>query len=60
MDMPEIHSYKWTGKEFFRSVIERGHVGVGLQIATGDLNQDKRTDIAVAGKSGTYVLLNLP
>lgn len=60
MDMPEIHSYKWTGKEFLRSVIERGHVGVGLQIATGDLNQDKRTDIAVAGKSGTYVLLNLP
>ena len=24
----------------------------------GDLNDDGRTDIAVAGKSGTYVILN--
>ena len=44
---------------FHRHVIDEGHVGTGLQIRTADLNGDKRTDIAVAGKSGTYVLLNL-
>jgi hypothetical protein len=60
MDMPEIHSYKLVNGEFQRTTIEQGHVGVGLQIATGDLNGDGRNDIAVAGKSGTYILLNLP
>ncbi|AMV32947.1 FG-GAP repeat protein [Pirellula sp. SH-Sr6A] len=59
-DMPEIHSYHWNGKEFVKRAIEQGHIGVGLQIATGDLNGDGRADIAVAGKSGTYILLNLP
>ncbi|MCH5373027.1 MAG: VCBS repeat-containing protein, partial [Planctomycetes bacterium] len=38
--------------------IDRGRVGGGLQIRTGDLNGDGRLDIAVAGKSGTYILLN--
>ena len=59
-DMPEIHAYSYVDGQFSKSVIERGHVGVGLQIATGDINGDGRTDIAVAGKSGTYALLNLP
>jgi hypothetical protein len=59
-DMPEINAYRWTGSGFTKSVIEQGHVGVGLQIAVGDLNQDKRNDIAVAGKSGTYILINQP
>jgi hypothetical protein len=59
-DMPEIHAYRWASGEFKRMTIEQGHVGVGLQIATGDLNGDKRIDIAVAGKSGTYLLFNLP
>jgi hypothetical protein len=58
--MPEIHAYSYVDGQFTKSVIERGHVGVGLQIATGDINGDGRTDIAVAGKSGTYALLNLP
>lgn len=57
-DMPEIHFYRWDGKDFHKSVIEQGHVGVGLQIATGDLNADGKQDIAVAGKSGTYILWN--
>ena len=58
-DMPEIHAYKLTKGEFVKSTIEQGHVGVGLQVATGDLNGDKRVDIAVAGKSGTFLLFNL-
>lgn len=58
-DLPEMHAYRWQNGAFERSVIEQGHVGVGLQIATGDLNSDGREDIAVAGKSGTYILLNL-
>ncbi len=42
-DMPEINTYQWNGKEFVRSNIEQGHVGVGLQIAAGDLNSDVGT-----------------
>lgn len=59
-DMPEIHAYSYVNGQFTKSPIEQGHVGIGLQIATGDLNGDGRIDIAVAGKSGTHALLNLP
>jgi len=59
-DMPEIHAYSYVNGQFTKSPIERGHVGIGLQIATGDLNGDGRIDVAVAGKSGTHALLNLP
>ena len=58
-DMPEINAYKIVDGVFRKSSIEQGHVGIGLQIATGDLNGDKRIDIAVAGKSGTFILLNM-
>ena len=58
-DMPEINAYKLVQGEFRKSTIEQGHVGIGLQIATGDLNGDNRIDVAVAGKSGTYILFNL-
>jgi len=34
------------------------HVGSGMQIRIADLNGDGRPDIAVAGKSGTFVLTN--
>jgi hypothetical protein len=57
-DMPEINAYSFVDGQFTKSVIEQGHVGIGLQIATGDLDGDGRIDIAVAGKSGTYALLN--
>lgn len=59
MEMPCLYYYQWNQKEgqFKRHTIEEGHVGCGLQIVTTDLNNDQKTDIAVAGKSGTYLLL---
>jgi hypothetical protein len=59
-DPPCIFYYKWDGarQEFSKHVINEGRVGAGLQIRTADLNGDGRTDIAVAGKSGTYILFN--
>jgi hypothetical protein len=58
-EMPCLYYYRWDPKSgsFSRSTIEEGHVGCGLQIVTTDLNQDQKVDIAVAGKSGTYVLI---
>lgn len=41
-----------------RHTIEEGHVGTGLQIVIEDFNDDGLNDIAVAGKSGTHLLLN--
>jgi hypothetical protein len=57
-EMPCLYYYDWNQdtKAFTRQTIDEGHVGCGLQIATDDLNGDGKTDIAVAGKSGTYVL----
>jgi len=47
-----------TGK-FDKDVISYDEgIGTGMQIRVVDLDGDKRLDIAVAGKSGTYVLLN--
>ena len=57
---PCIYAYTWDKetKAFKRSTIDEGRVGTGLQIATGDLDQDGNIDLAVAGKSGTYILFN--
>ena len=33
-------------------------VGIGVQIAVDDLNGDGRNDLAVSGKTGTWVLIN--
>ncbi|MDG1810160.1 MAG: VCBS repeat-containing protein [Pirellulaceae bacterium] len=54
--------YKWDPKTnaFQRYTIEQGHVGCGLQIVTADLSGDHRVDIAVAGKSGTFLLIQNP
>lgn len=59
-DMPLIVAYEFqpATQTYSRMVLEEGHVGIGLQIATGDLDGDKQADIAVAGKSGTYLLFN--
>ena len=55
-----IYYYNWDRrtKQFNRKTIVRGSAGIGLQIRTGDLNGDGRLDIAVAGKSGTYIIFN--
>ena len=57
---PCFYYYQWNKDDmtYTRHTIDEGRVGTGLQIATADLNGDGRTDIAVAGKSGTYVLFN--
>jgi len=60
-DMPPcLYYYKWDRKtlKFTRHLIHQGQAGGGLQIRIGDLNGDGRPDIAVAGKSGTYILFN--
>ncbi len=50
--------YDAAKQSFQKSIIEQGHVGIGLQIGVGDLDGNQSVDIAVAGKSGTYLLLN--
>ena len=59
MEMPCLYCFEWDleSRSFSRFTIEEGHVGCGLQIVTTDLNKDQKVDIAVAGKSGTYLLL---
>ncbi len=58
-EMPCLYYYDWDpkSKTFSRCTIEEGHVGCGLQIVTQKLNGDEKIDIAVAGKSGTYLLI---
>ncbi len=54
--------YEWDQKagKFHRHTIagEGENIGTGMQIRVVDLNADGRLDIAVPGKSGTYVLIN--
>jgi len=54
--------YKWnTEQEKFQRHTISGFgegVGTGMQIRTADFNQDDRPDIAVSGKTGTWVLIN--
>ncbi len=60
MEEPVLYYYNWDkeNERFDRKTIAVGSAGTGLQIATGDLNGDGRLDLAVAGKSGTYVIFN--
>jgi len=57
---PCLYYYTFDKKttKFTKHIIDEGQVGTGLQIRTGDLNNDGKLDIAVAGKSGTYILFN--
>ncbi|MEO1527784.1 MAG: VCBS repeat-containing protein [Planctomycetota bacterium] len=56
---PCLYYYTWDASKsvFERHTIDEGHVGCGLQIVVEELNGDSKTDLAVAGKSGTYLLL---
>lgn len=46
-------------KSFVKDVISYGEkIGSGMQIRVVDLDGDKKLDLVVAGKSGTYILFN--
>lgn len=57
-----LYYYRWhsTAGKFVRHTISPpgAGVGTGMQICVDDLNEDGRPDIAVAGKSGTWLLIN--
>jgi hypothetical protein len=56
-----LYRYVWNAKEkkFDRDTISYdSEIGTGMQIQIADLNGDKRPDIAVAGKTGTWLLFN--
>ena len=57
-----LYYYHWdsAAKKFIRNTISPpgGGVGTGMQICVADLNEDGRPDIAVAGKTGTWLLIN--
>jgi len=59
-----LYYYQWdkAARRFTRHTISppgQG-VGMGMQICVADLNADGRPDIVVAGKTGTWLLLNVP
>ena len=57
-----LYYYSWdkSAKQFTRHTISPpgGGVGTGMQICVTDLNADGRSDIAVSGKTGTWILFN--
>ena len=57
-----IYYYDWdkAARKFTRHTIAgpEEDIGIGMQIAVADLNDDKRPDIVVSGKTGTWILLN--
>ena len=57
-----LYYYTWdaSARQFTRHDVSPpgGGVGTGMQIAVADLNADGRPDLAVSGKTGTWVLLN--
>ena len=57
---PVLYYYDWDAdaQAFTRHLIGEGEAGTGLQIRPADLDGDGRTDLAVAGKTGTFVLFN--
>jgi hypothetical protein len=59
---PALYYYAWDAPEekFTRHTIAppNAGVGTGMQICIADLTGDGRPDIAVAGKTGTYLLTN--
>lgn len=56
-DKPFVYRYTWDKKSltFTRHVVAEG-VGTGLFIRHADLDGNGKTDLAVSGKSGTWIL----
>ncbi len=56
-EVPSVYYYTWDKKsqKFDRHLIAKG-VGTGLFIRSADLDGNGKVDIAVSGKSGTYLL----
>jgi hypothetical protein len=60
-DPSVVYYYDWnkSSNVFERHTIDdSGLVGIGLQIRTYDLDLDGDLDLALAGKTGTYLLFN--
>ncbi len=61
-DPAVMYYYKWdaAARKFDRYTISPpgADVGTGMQIRVADLNGDRRPDIVVSGKTGTYILFN--
>jgi len=57
-DLAIVFRYVWNkrSQSFMRQGIAQGDIGTGLIIRVADLNGDKRPDIVMAGKTGTYIL----
>ncbi len=52
------YTFDKKSKTFKKHIIDEENVGCGLHLATGDIDKNGHLDIAVAGKSGTFVLFN--
>ncbi|MEM9826003.1 MAG: VCBS repeat-containing protein [Planctomycetota bacterium] len=59
-EMPCLYYYTRTQDpaNWQRHTIDEGHVGCGLQIVAEDIDGDGDIDLATAGKSGTFLMLN--
>ena len=57
-DPSRVFRYTWNKEtnSFTRHTVAEGRVGTGLFIRAGDLNQDGKLDLVMAGKTGTYIL----
>ena len=57
-----LYYFRWTGESFSKQVIDYGAYGegkgTGVYFAVGDVNQDSRKDVIVAGKDGLTIFLN--